>query len=336
MLFPIPDSPMPPLLPTGRPGLMLAPMQDITDRPFIKVIEEFGGADLYVTEYFRVHQDSRLDPYILSSITENATQKPVIAQMIGQDINAIKKTTLELLQHPVAGIDINLGCPAPVVCRKEAGGALLKNLPKLDRILGTLRELCTEVPFTIKTRIGYDHDDEFENILPLFIKHQPDLLSIHGRTVKNRYQTPVFPRMIAQAVQSMPCPVIANGNVVDTSTGLAYLEQTQAAGLMIGRGAIRHPWIFEELRSSFQNKTFTPQPLSSLLHYIHRLYDETALSWQVFERPKHVQKMKKYLNFITQGLDPQFEHDIRRAKDEEDFFLPLVRRSFLKNHTVTR
>jgi len=280
------------VIPEGRPALALAPMQDITDHAFIKVIEALSGADLYVTEYFRVHQDSRLDPYILKSICENETGKPILAQMIGQDIEALRRSTLELQKYPIAGIDINLGCPAPVVCRKEAGGALLKNLSKLDLILGTLRDLCQEVPFTIKTRIGYDSDEEFENILPLFLKHQPDLLTIHGRTVKNRYQTPVFPKMIKKAVEEIGCPVIANGNVV----------------------------VFDELKASLSGQDTQGRPQKDLIHYIQRLYEETAASWTVFDPLKHVQKMKKYLNFIVQGLSAEFEHEIRRAKTEEEFF----------------
>ena len=115
-------------------------MQDVTDLPFMRVMARFGGPDLYVTEYFRVYESSRITPYILRSIDENPTGKPIFAQMIGQDIPALLRTVKELEEHPIAGIDLNLGCPAPVVCRKDAGGGLLRNPDKVDRILGSLRE----------------------------------------------------------------------------------------------------------------------------------------------------------------------------------------------------
>jgi hypothetical protein len=94
------------------PILALAPMQDVTDLPFWRLMTAFGGADLYFTEYFRVHATSNLEKEILRSITENPTGRPVIAQMIGNDIPALIRTARELQQHPIVAVDLNLGCPA--------------------------------------------------------------------------------------------------------------------------------------------------------------------------------------------------------------------------------
>ncbi|WP_226895291.1 tRNA dihydrouridine synthase [Luteolibacter marinus] len=293
-------------------------MQDVTDLPFMKVMHRYGGADIYVTEYFRVHPESRLNHYILRSIDENPTGRPVFAQMIGQEIGALVRTAKELLEHPVAGIDLNLGCPAPVVCRKEAGGGLLRNLPKVDRILGALREA---IPgrFTVKTRIGYHSHEEFPELLEIFRKHGIDALAIHGRTVEERYSTPVHPDCVKMAVESLPCPVIANGNVVDVATGQAYLEKSGAAGLMIGRGAIRNPWLFPQLRAAFEGRESGEPSCRDLLEYVMLLHDELAASATNFDALGHVQRMKKTMVFVTQGHDPDFEFRIRRAKTPEDF-----------------
>ena len=306
------------LYPSGRPVLYLAPMQDVTDLPFMKVMHRYGGADVYVTEYFRVHPESRLNHYILRSIDENPTGRPVFAQMIGQDVEALVKTAKQLLEHPVAGIDLNLGCPAPVVCRKEAGGGLLRNLPKVDRIIGALRDA---IPgrFTVKTRLGYHSHEEFPGLLEIFHKHAIDVLAIHGRTVEERYSTPVHPDCVKLAVESLPCPVIANGNVVDVATGLAYLEKSTARGLMIGRGAIRNPWLFSQLRSAFDGGTPAEPTCRDLLEYVMLLHDELAASSANFNELGHVQRMKKTMVFVTQGHDPDFEFRIRRAKTPEDF-----------------
>ena len=90
-------------------------MQDVTNLPFMSVLSQFGSPDYFFTEYFRVHVQSRLEKPILKSITENKTGRPIFAQMIGEDIHHLKRTTLELLEYPVAGIDLNMGCPAPTV-----------------------------------------------------------------------------------------------------------------------------------------------------------------------------------------------------------------------------
>lgn len=307
-------------------------MQDVTDLPFMRVMEHCGGPDIYVTEYFRVHENSRLNPYILRSIDENPSGKPVFAQMIGQDLPALVRTARELESHPVAGIDLNLGCPAPVVCRKDAGGGLLRDPEKVNRLLGTLRE-TVQGRFTVKTRIGYHHPDEFATLLGIFQRHGLDSLAIHGRTVHERYQSPIHPDCIRRAVESLSCPVIANGNIVDPATARAVLAHTGAAGLMIGRGAIRNPWIFRQLRAAFRNEPVQPVRHRDLLDYIERLWEETAREQRkIFQGHKQVRKMKRYLAYLTQGLAPDFDHAILRA-DTEDAFFRLCRR-FLDHDAI--
>lgn len=293
-------------------------MQDVTNLAFLEVLSRYGGADIYVTEYFRVHSDSRLDPWILRSIDDNPTGRPIFAQMIGQDIPALVRTARELLQHPVAGIDLNLGCPAPVVCRKEAGGGLLRNLPKVEAILGALRD-AIDGRFTVKTRIGYHSPDEFDSLLAVFSKHAIDALAIHGRTVVEKYQTPVHPDCIRLAVERLSCPVIANGNVVDVPTGLSYHRQTGAAGLMIGRGAIRNPWLFDQLRAGFLGDEPMGPVGRDLLGYIESLYETTASYSTSFDPLLHVQQMKKTMVFVTQGHDTEFEFRLRRCKTPDEF-----------------
>src|SRR5438876_1002814 len=95
-----------------EPVLAMAPMQDVTDLSFWRLSARYGRADVYFTEYFRVHSSSNLEKSILSSITDNPTGRPVIAQMIGNDIPALVRTAKELQHFPVAAVDLNLGCPA--------------------------------------------------------------------------------------------------------------------------------------------------------------------------------------------------------------------------------
>ena len=122
-----------------------------------------------------------------------------------------------MARYPVAGIDLNLGCPAPIVCRKDAGGGLLRSPDTVNRLIGSLREAIPG-KFTIKTRLGYTTADEFPKLLEIFRSHAIDGLTIHGRTaVVDRYQTPVRPDFVQLAARTMPCPVIANGNVVDVA-----------------------------------------------------------------------------------------------------------------------
>ena len=127
---------------TRTPFTALAPMQDVTDLPFWKLMARYGGPDLYYTEYFRIREGFKLERPILKSITHNPTGKPAVAQMIGNHIPSLVAAAQELQQHPVAAIDLNLGCPAPVVYKKCAGGGLLREPDRVDSILGALRGPC--------------------------------------------------------------------------------------------------------------------------------------------------------------------------------------------------
>jgi tRNA-dihydrouridine synthase len=306
-------------LPVDRPALVLAPMQSVTDLPFMRVMARRGGPDWFVTEFFRVHPASKPDRYILRSIRENDTGRPVFAQIIGSDADAMVKEAKILLRENVAGIDLNLGCPSPTVCGKSAGGGLLRHPHEIDRMIAMLRD-AIPTRFTVKTRVGYADESEFESLLEIFRKHSIDGLTIHGRTVVDRYQTPVRPHCVARAVATLTCPVIANGNVVNAQAGVNYYQRTGASGLMIGRGAIRNPWLFEQLRARYQGIE-APQPRGrDLLEYIEDLYAELARESKQYHEVHHIQRMKKTMLYIVQGLDEEIEQAMRRMKTEQEFF----------------
>ena len=307
------------LLRGDEPILALAPMQDVTDLPFMRLISGYGNADVYFTEYFRVLPDSRLDPQILASITQNPTGRPVVAQMIGNDIAALVRTARELQQHPVAAIDLNLGCPVPIVYRKCAGGGLLRDPDRVDRILGALREAIA-IPFTVKTRIGFDDADVFEELLPIFARHSLDLLTVHARTVKEMYRSAPRYEFIARGVEALPCPVLANGNIYSADKADEVLAATRAQGLMIGRGVIRNPWLFRQIRQQRGGSPVFQPTGRDVLAYIRDLWE--AVSDRSTRESAQVNNMKKYTNFIGLGVEPtgEFLHRIRRVTTERDFF----------------
>jgi nifR3 family TIM-barrel protein len=314
------------LLAGPEPLLALAPMQDVTDLAFWRVIARYGGADVYWTEYFRAHGDSRPEQRILDSITQNPTGRPVVAQMIGNDVASLTRTARELQRYPIAAIDLNLGCPAPVVYRKCAGGGLLREPQKIDAIIGALRQSVT-IPLTVKTRIGFDSPAFFEDLLALFARHAIDLLTVHGRTVTQMYRPGVRYDLIAQAARVMRCPVLANGDVHGAGHALDLLTHTGAAGLMIGRGVIRNPWLFSQIRQRRLGQTPVLPSGREVLAYIHELW-EAQVTPDARESAQ-VQRLKKFMNFIGEGIVPSgpFLHEIRRVTTRDDFF--RVCRSYL-------
>ncbi|MBL9190335.1 MAG: tRNA-dihydrouridine synthase family protein [Opitutaceae bacterium] len=312
-----------PSLPAGQqpggPLTALAPMQDVTDLAFMGVIAHYGAPDYFFTEFFRVHAQSKPEKHILRSIDENTTGRPVFAQLIGEDLGHLARTAEELLRHNVAGIDLNLGCPAPKVYKKNVGGGLLREPAKVGEILACLRAIVPGL-FTVKMRIGFDDTANFDRLLDLVNEHRVDLLSVHGRTVKEMYRSEVHYDWIAHAVARARCPVLANGNVLSAPRAAAVLAETRAAGVMIGRHAIRNPWIFRQCREQFAGQPVTRLTLADARDYIERLYRATQPPG-LAER-YHVNKMKKYLNFVGQSVDPTgaFLHAMRRAETEAGLF----------------
>src|SRR3569833_625131 len=161
-----PSRALPAAIVAGQPLTALAPMQDVTDLAFMRVIAHYGAPDYFFTEFFRVHAHSRPEKHILRSIDENETGRPVFAQLIGDDLGHLARTATELLEHNVAGIDLNLGCPAPKVYKKTVGGGLLREPEKIAEIFATLRATVPGL-FTVKMRIGFSDASNFERILDL-------------------------------------------------------------------------------------------------------------------------------------------------------------------------
>jgi len=305
------------LLRGAAPLLALAPMQDVTTLQFMRVIARYGGPEVYWTEFFRVHGDSQPEKWILESITKNPTGRPVVAQMIGNDIPALVRNAKLLQQYPVAAIELNLGCPAPIVYRKCAGGGLLREPEKIDAILGALRAAVT-IPFTVKTRIGFESPAEFDTLLPIFAKHPIDLFTVHARTVKQMYRPGVRYDLIGRAARELKCPVLANGNIHSAAQARQLLAETGARGLMIGRGAIRNPWLFNQIRAELLGEKIKLPAGRDLLAYIRELW-ENEITPGVKESAQ-VQRMKKFINFIGEGVSESFLFEIRRVTTTADFF----------------
>ena len=312
------------LLRGPEPVLALAPMQDVTDLAFWRVMARYGGADAYWTEYFRVHADSRLEKWIVESITHNPTGRPVVAQMIGNDVPALVRTARELQQYPIAAIDLNLGCPAPVVYRKCAGGGLLRDMARIDAILGALRE-AVSIPLTVKTRVGFDSPAPFGGLLALLARHSIDLVTVHGRTVAQMYGPGIRYDLIAQAVDELPCPVLGNGNVHGPEQAALLLAWTGAHGLMIGRGAIRNPWLFRQIRQQLRGEPVTLPTGREVLGYIGELWEAEATPGA--SETAQVQRLKKFMNFIGEGAAAaeRFLYEIRRATTKAGFFKVCAR-----------
>ncbi len=283
------------------------------------VVADCGSPDFYFTEYFRVHTHSTLEPHIVRAVEMIASRRPVFAQIMGEHLPDIGRTIRALCKLPIAGIDLNLGCPVPKVYKKNVGGGLLRDPKRVDDILGFMREHISG-RFSVKMRIGFDNTEFFGHMLDLINIHDVDLLSIHARTVKEMYRGIVHYDFIRDAVQRVSCPVLANGEIVSAKKALDVLAYTKAHGVMIGRPAIRNPWIFRQVRELASGREMFRPRRKNVYEYLEKV-------WELTDEPNlpeiaHVNKTKKFMNFIGLTVDEEgiFIRDIRRSQNKADVF----------------
>ena len=296
----------------GGMKLVLAPMQDVTDLAFMRTLHRIGSLpDTFITAYFRSTPTTcALAEANLRCIHENETGVPIIAQLAGSDPQALLRDARMLMQlKGVAGINLNAGCPSPLVNRHGAGAGLLRDLPRFSAIMQTLRDNLPPGQFSVKSRIGWENASvEFPRILECISAARPDEVGIHARTRQQLYGgTPQYEHIRA-ASQALTCPVLANGDLTTPGQTAHVLAQTGATGVMLGRGAVRNPYLFRQLKGG------AAPTQEEMRHYYAVLIEETGRVFLHKRTEKgHCNRMKKYLAFCYPDFTPGQEYQLRRC-----------------------
>ena len=232
----------------NNPPLFLAPMEGVSDLPF-RILARECGADFTISEFTSSTALTRGSVKSWTKVSSHPLEMPFIPQIFGGDINEMVKAT-ELLcsNDSVDIIDINFGCPAPKVCKNNAGAALLGEPEKLIKMV----EACIEasnVPISAKLRLGTGAGDDTALEISKRLEEIGIIrLCVHGRTLKQGYRGEADWSKISEIVDAVSIPVIANGDVIDAKSASACLNKTGAAGVMIGRGAIGNPQVFHQIK----------------------------------------------------------------------------------------
>ena len=229
--------------------LMLAPMQGLTNRALRQVYATSAKPDVLFTEFVRVRPRAKV-MVAASDFTEalaTSPDIPLIVQVIGCAEEGVVAATRELVARGVQHINVNMGCPFGRMTSVLAGGGMFRSPQTVEPMLAELRSI---VPgsLSVKTRTGIDDEQQLFNILPAFENAGIDFLIVHSRTVKQKYKGKANHEITQEIVERMSIPVIANGDVCDPVRAREVLSQTGAAGLMIGRGAIADPRLFQRIR----------------------------------------------------------------------------------------
>ncbi|MDG1914401.1 MAG: tRNA dihydrouridine synthase DusB [Crocinitomix sp.] len=229
--------------------LLLAPMEDVSDPPFRALCKKYG-ADLMYTEFISSEGLIRDAVKSVEKLDIYEYERPVGIQIFGHDIDSMIRTTEIVEQTKPDIIDINYGCPVKKVACKGAGAGILQDIPKMVEMTKRIVE-TTDLPVTIKTRLGWDDDTKF--IVEVAERLQDvgiEAISIHGRTRKQMYKGLADWSLIS-AVKNNPritIPVFGNGDIKTPEMAVEYKNRYGVDGVMIGRAAIGYPWIFDEIK----------------------------------------------------------------------------------------
>lgn len=281
--------------------ILLAPMAGITDQPFRTLCAQYG-AGLTFSEMMSTNpqvwhtEKSRLR----LAHNENAGLNAV--QIAGSDPQEMAQAAQVNVEYGAQIIDINMGCPAKKVNRKLAGSALLQ-FPDLVRDILEAVVKAVNVPVTLKIRTGWDRNHRnCVEIAKIAEQSGIQALTIHGRTRECLFEGEAEYDNIKAVKQAISIPVIANGDITSAEKAKFVLDYTGADGIMIGRGALGNPWIFQSVAGLIESHSILSEPSLSekcgvILQHIRALH-------QFYGEQKGYRIARKHVGWYLQGIEP--------------------------------
>ena len=246
-------------------GLALAPMAGFTDRA-MRAVCRLHGAEYSVTEMVSAKALAYGDKktYKLAKILPDEGRCAV--QIFGSEPDVMARAA-QALSKPIedgvapVAIDVNMGCPVHKIFSNGEGSALMKSPELVGKIVKSITETI-EIPCTVKIRTGIDCDHiSALECAKAAEENGAELITVHGRTRVQMYSGEVDKETIAAVKSAVKIPVLANGDITDAKAALEMLRVTGADGLMIGRGAVGNPFIFEEIKAALAGEAYTPPTL---------------------------------------------------------------------------
>lgn len=237
----------------------LAPMAGVADRAFRELCMSYGAAYVIsemVSSKGLTMQDKKSKELLFLSDAE----RPAGAQIFGDDPEIMANAALKAMEFSPDFIDINMGCPAPKIAGNGGGSALLKNPELIGKIVKKVVEV-SPVPVTAKIRIGWDKNSiNAVEIAKIIEAAGADAITVHGRTKDQMYAPPVSLDEIANVKKAVSIPVIGNGDIVDGKSAKLMLDMTGCDFLMVGRGALGNPWIFQCINAYLNKEADFTEP----------------------------------------------------------------------------
>ena len=322
-------------------NLILAPMAGITDKPYRQLCRELG-AGMVVSEMVSSNPAcyGNRKTILRSDLSDECS--PRVVQVAGADPGLLAAAARSYVDQGAEVIDINMGCPVKKVCNVQAGSALLKDEPLVEKILTRVVN-AVDVPVTLKIRTGWDTDNRNAvRIASLAEQSGIQALTIHGRTRACRFNGRAEHYTTREVKSKINIPVIANGDIDSPEEAARVLEFTNADGLMIGRAAQGNPWIFAEINHYLATGEKLPRPRDNVIKQVlilhvrnlHAFYGEYMgarvarkhIAWYC----RNKSGLQGFMALINRVTDPEQQIEIIK----EFFNIPIFDSSSIEDQAA--
>ena len=269
----------------------LAPMAGVADRAFRKICMDFGAACV-IGEMVSAKGLTYGDRKSAELLELDDDIRPAAIQLFGDNPAIMAEAAKQALEYKPDWIDINFGCPAPKIAGNHCGSALMREPELCCQLVQAVKD-AVPVPVTAKIRKGYAKDEV--NAVEVALACEAggaDAITVHGRTRDQMYAPPVDWDIIRQVKHNVKVPVIGNGDVVDAKSAAALYEQTDCDLIMVGRGALGKPWVFQQIEAYLKHEVILPDPgmtqrMAILMRQVHLTAQYKGERVALLEARKH-------------------------------------------------
>jgi len=321
-----------------KPIIVLAPMADVTDAAFRRMIAKYsahkrkdnsiGGPDVFWTEFVSADGLALADESGKQKLKEDLkyaeVERPIVAQLFSADEENMESAAALCQELGFDGIDINMGCPDRSIEKQGCGAAMIKNPKQACAIIRAAKRGAGNLPISVKTRLGYNKD-ELEDWLPEILKESPAVVTIHARTRKEMSKVPARWERVAKAVEirnalGSETLIFGNGDVLSIEQAYELAAEHNADGVMLGRAIFGNPWLFHP-KKDLSNV--------SIEERLSTMVEHSFLFSEILPH-KNFAIMKKHYKAYCNGFDGAKELRMKLMETNNPQEVQLLTEKFLK------
>lgn len=322
----------------GLPALVVAPMEGVTDAPMRAWLSERGGWSYCVSEFVRVSQDvlpakvfRQFVPEVKRPGCVTASGLRVQVQLLGGHPERLAESALKACEAGAQAIDLNFGCPAPVVNRHDGGATLLKFPERIREIVSAVRARVPRgIPVSAKLRLGWDDPAAIDRNAEMAALGGASWITIHGRTKVQGYTPPAYWEPIGRVRRALDIPVVANGEIWSLDDFRRCQEQSGCEHFMLGRGALAHPGLVHQIareiglpaqfqaRDSERAAAFDPAESRAWIALFRRFAEICAEDSGARANPIH--RIKHWMRLAAIPRKLTFVEPVKRAQSLEEIY----------------